>query len=231
MVPPFGALEFPEYLLDGPANLAGAVAYDAGTRFFILGRLSTTLRMSSRRRGEPSSLKPLPPMSETLNLKRAPPGGFIFAAPSYLGSQILKQPLDAIANHRDFALIPFVPSPENTAITRLRATADVKNNEPLWVIGDVSKTDATCVSVGYMGQKNGDNAIMHLPTEPGFSGSPVLDRDGYLVGMVVAMDANDSTKTLIATSEALLEFSTKQRLIAQAGRPCFSKDSETQKGF
>jgi hypothetical protein len=105
-----------------------------------------------------------------------PPGSFTYGGVSEL----------YFGDWNDWKLLDD-PSGTRDASTTLRATSSLKPGEPLWVLGD--KTGASFrVSMGNLGEIKGANArLENIDLEPGFSGGPVVDAFGNVVGIAVAM--------------------------------------------
>jgi len=92
----------------------------------------------------------------------------------------------------DFALVHAGGSKNHGAVAGIRATGDVKANERLFIIGD-STAGVIRVATGAFASDQskafaGAAILEDCDLEAGFSGSPVVDRDGLLVGVMFATD-------------------------------------------
>lgn len=120
---------------------------------------------------------------------------------SYNGQRAMPIDREALGSYRDFALIQADERRGQRGFESVRATADLEPNEPIWVVG--GKTGPhTFISEGtYLRLEGQDNAVLQSFVEPGFSGSPALDEQGRLVGLVVA--ASEAGLTWLVRTEPI----------------------------
>jgi len=122
------------------------------------------------------------------------------AVPEVLGSRLDYRP-GSFGRHNDWALLS-VPGTQAQGLP-LRRTSTLKPHERVFIVGD--KTGPVFrVSSGTLGKTVGHNAVIEgAEVEGGFSGSPVVDEQGSLVGIVYARKGLDSA--LMVTTDAILE--------------------------
>lgn len=105
----------------------------------------------------------------------------------------------------DYAVLSIESKRTVAGIAEVRATGSLSAGEPVWVLG--KKTGASfLISEGTFGRVDGNNAIVeNIAVAGGFSGGPVLDRNGALVGIAVAQmpDGNCYLVTTETIAKAL----------------------------
>lgn len=107
----------------------------------------------------------------------------------------------------DIALLRSEAHGQRRGLPGIRATGDLAPGERLYIVGDLT-AGRLRVTTGTLGEIAGNNAILeNAKVEAGFSGSPVMDASGNLVGVLCVKLGRPDAAMMVTTETltALLE--------------------------
>ncbi len=144
------------------------------------------------------------PQSDVIMCERGFEAHYLPPRGSFTGDQGPNFEVADAGTWNDFALVKDTNSgtmPKH--ILPWRRTTDLDFGEPLWALGDKTN-DRVRVSQGTFGGMSGANAILeNIKIEGGFSGGPVVDVHGNLVGITVVGNSDASWGYMVSTDAIL----------------------------
>ncbi len=116
---------------------------------------------------------PSPTVEDTkaMNIK---PGAMVFSFSDWT----------TLAKHQDWAVVHDSDLMNKKSVQGFRNSNEIQKGEPLWVLGIPAGNAKGKISVGTFGSSLGDMFLIdNIDLRGGFSGSPVFDKNGNLVGL------------------------------------------------
>lgn len=100
--------------------------------------------------------------------------------------------------YNDWALMQDLSYKNQSSFTKVRSISTLKAQEPLWVMGRPYGNPPIQIAVGHFSKSLGRVSLMSdVDLMPGFSGGPVVDSKGNLVGIINTFNPNTREATFM----------------------------------